>query len=163
MKTFARILFILLLHASLIHATTAPDFSLPTPAGPRLSLSSLLERGPVLLDFWATWCKPCIKAMPKLQEIHDKYAKRGLTVLGVNEDGPRGQNRVRPFLRSRKLTFPNVIDGDGSVMKRFQARAMPTTILVASDGEIVLRITCIGDEEALTQAIEAVLEAPHEE
>ena len=138
-------------------ATQAPDFNLPAPDGKRVNLSQLLKKGPVLLDFWATWCKPCIKGMPKLEEIHKKYVDKGLTVLGVNEDGPRGQNRIRPFLKSRKITFPIAIDADGSVMKRLQVRGLPTTILIAPDREIVLRQTGLAEAEPLIKAIEALL------
>ena len=93
--------FLALLVASPVPAADiAPDFNLRSPEGKRVHLKSLLEEGPVLLDFWATWCKPCIKAMPKLQEIYDQYSERGLTVIGVNEDGPRGQSKVKPFLRA---------------------------------------------------------------
>ena len=146
-----------LLMASSARATEAPDFNLPGLSGERVQLTTLLEKGPVLLDFWATWCKPCIKAMPKLEEIHAKYAYRGLTVLGVNEDGPRGQNRIRPFLRGRNITFPIAIDADGSVMQRMQVRALPTTILIAPDREIVLREAGLSDGKAIIAALEILL------
>ncbi len=146
-----------LLIASSACATEAPGFNLPALSGERIQLTALLEKGPVLLDFWATWCKPCIKAMPKLEEIHAKYADRGLTVLGVNEDGPRGQNRIRPFLRGRNITFPIAIDADGSVMKRMQVRALPTTILIAPDREIVLREAGLSDGQTIIDALEVLL------
>ena len=95
--------------------------------------------------------------MPKLEEIHAKYADRGLTVLGVNEDGPRGQNRIRPFLRGRNITFPIAIDADGSVMKRMQVRALPTTILIAPDREIVLREAGLSDGKTIINALEVLL------
>lgn len=156
MKKIALVLFLCLGTAQ---AARAPDFNLPAPNGERIALSALLEKGPVLLDFWATWCKPCVEAMPKLEEIHQKYGARGLTVVGINEDGPRGQNRIRPFLRARNITFPIAIDGDGSVMKRLQVSALPTTILIASDGEIVLRQAGYTPANAqdLLQAIESLL------
>lgn len=140
-------------------AAQAPDFSLPAPGGERIALSALLEKGPVLLDFWATWCKPCVEAMPKLEEIHQKYSAQGLTIVGINEDGPRGQNRIRPFLKARNITFPIAIDGDGSVMKRLQVGALPTTILIAPDGEIILRQAGYTPANAqdLIQAIETLL------
>lgn len=138
-------------------ATDAPDFNLPAPDGKRVELSKLLEKGPVLLDFWATWCKPCIKAMPKLNEIHEKYKDKGLTVIGVNEDGPRGRNRIRPFLNGKNITFQIAIDSDGSVMKRMQVRALPTTILIAPDGEIILRQAGLSDPQPLIDAIELLL------
>ncbi len=150
-------LSILFLSAGATDAIHAPDFNLPAPNGKRINLSALLKKGPVLLDFWATWCKPCIKGMPKLEDIHAKYSDRGLTVLGINEDGPRGQNRIRPFLRGRKITFAIAIDADGSVMKRLQVRALPTTILIAPDGEIVLRQAGLADAKDLIAAIDALL------
>ncbi len=152
-------LWLCLLVASSARATEAPDFNLPGLSGERVQLSALLKKGPVLLDFWATWCKPCIKSMPKLEEIHAKYADKGLTVLGVNEDGPRGQNRIRPFLRGRNITFPIAIDADGSVMQRMQVRALPTTILIAPDREIVLREAGLSDGKAIIDALEVLLPA----
>ena len=93
----------------------------------------------MLLDFWATHCKPCIKAMPKLQALQEKYESKGLTVLGVNEDGPHGQTKVAPFLRSKKNSFSIALDTDGGVMRRMQVGALPTTILIGQDGEILYK------------------------
>ena len=142
-------------------AEKAPDFNLKSPEGKRINLKELLKDGPVLLDFWATWCKPCIKAMPKLQAIYDKYKDRGFTVVGVNEDGPRGQAKVKPFLRARKLTFPVVMDLDRGLMKRMRAVSLPVTLLIDQDGEIVLRQSGYtkgkGQERALIEAIESLL------
>lgn len=157
MKKLIFLMFSLSLTIGSAYATTAPDFNLAAPDGKRVQLSELLKEGPVLLDFWATWCKPCIKGMPKLDEIHKKYKDKGLTVIGVNEDGPRGQNRIRPFLRGRKISFQIAIDSDGSVMKRMQVRALPTTILIAPDGEIVLRQAGLSDPAPLVEAIEMLL------
>ena len=160
-NTIFLLTFLALLFASPVSAADrAPDFNLRSPEGKRIHLKSMLEKGPVLLDFWATWCKPCVKAMPKLQEIHDQYSERGLTVVGINEDGPRGQSKVRPFLRARKLTFQIALDPDSGLMKRMRVTAMPTTLLVDRDGEIVFRQTgfTMGQEKHLIEAIEAVLQ-----
>ena len=127
------------LSAAPLNAGSAPDFNLRNLQGERVNLKTLLARGPVLLDFWATYCKPCVKAMPKLQKIHEKYNESGLTVLGVNVDGPRGQNRVKPFLRARKVNFPIALDSDSAVMRRMQVNVLPTTLLITSDGMIALR------------------------
>jgi thiol-disulfide isomerase/thioredoxin len=127
------------LFAASANAASVPDFNLRNLQGERVNLKTLLAKGPVLLDFWATYCKPCIKAMPKLQKIHEKYGKSGLTVLGVNVDGPRGQNRVKPFLRARRVNFPIALDSDSAVMRRMQVNVLPTTLLITPDGEIALR------------------------
>lgn len=165
MKKIIWILSFLTFTFTIANATDAPNFNLAAPNGERVELSKLLKQGPVLLDFWATWCKPCIKGMPKLDQIHQKYKDQGLTVVGINEDGPRGQNRIRPFLNGRNITFQIAIDSDGSVMKRMQVRALPTTILIAPDGEIVLRQAGLSDPEPLIKAIEMLLpkkETTHE-
>ena len=139
-------------------AATAPDFNLRNLQGERVNLKTLLAKGPVLLDFWATYCKPCVKAMPKLQKIHEKYGKSGLTVLGVNVDGPRGQNRVKPFLRARRVNFPNALDSDSAVMRRMQVNVLPTTLLITPDGEIALRQVGYNSKnaEVLLTAVEAL-------
>ncbi len=139
-------------------AATAPDFNLWDTKGKRANLKALLEKGPVLLDFWATYCKPCLKAMPKLEEIHNKYKDQGLTVLGVNEDGPRSQTKVKPFLRARKITFRSVFDPDGGLMRRMQVGSLPVTFLIAQDGKIVLRqVGYHPDVSPLTEAVESLL------
>ncbi len=148
----------LTLGAATLNAASAPDFNLRNLRGERVNLKTLLTKGPVLLDFWATYCKPCVKAMPKLQKIHEKYGKSGLTVLGVNVDGPRGQNRVKPFLRARKVSFPIALDSDSAVMRRMQVNVLPTTLLITPDGEIALRQAGYNSKnaEVLLAAVEAL-------
>ena len=148
----------LTLGAATLNAASAPDFNLRNLRGERVNLKTLLTKGPVLLDFWATYCKPCVKAMPKLQKIHEKYGKSGLTVLGVNVDGPRGQNRVKPFLRARKVSFPIALDSDSAVMRRMQVNVLPTTLLITPDGEIALRQVGYNSKNAdlLLAAVEAL-------
>jgi len=77
----------------------APDFRLPDLNGKQISLTSLLGKGPIILDFWATWCKPCVKYLPRLQNIYDKYKKENLVVVGINEDGPRNWAKINPFVK----------------------------------------------------------------
>ena len=59
-----------------VSAGPAPDFTLPNIEGKDVTLSKALAEGPVIIDFWATWCKPCIKAFPSLQGMYDKYRER---------------------------------------------------------------------------------------
>lgn len=153
------ILAVLFLTSSVLSKDIAPDFNLRSPEGKLLNLKSMLKDGPVLLDFWATWCKPCVNTMLKLQRVYDDYKDQGLTVVGVNEDGPRSQSKVKPFLRARKLMFPIALDSDGGLMKRMRVTALPTTILVDRDCEIVYRHvgSTEGSEKGLIEAIRSAL------
>jgi peroxiredoxin len=112
----------------------APDFRLRAPDGQAVTLSAL--RGKVVLvNFWATWCRECRTEMPALEHLHQRFARRGLAVLGVNvrEDA----RAVRGVARDLKLTFPLVRDPDGAVTGRYGVIGLPTTFLVGRDGRAV--------------------------
>lgn len=137
----------------------APAFTLRTVTGERLELAALLERGPVLLDFWATWCKPCLQSLPELETLHRRHAGGGLTVIGVSIDGPRNHARVRPFARRLGLTFPVALDEGERLQQLFHVRAVPTSILIGRDGTVLHARQGFlpGDTEALDAAIAAAL------
>lgn len=138
----------------------APAFRVKSVRGETLVLESLLEKGPVLLDFWATWCKPCLAALPEIQALHERYAEAGLTVIGVSIDGPRNFARVRPFVRRLGLEYAIVLDEDGSLQRRYQVQAIPLTVLIGRDGRVanVVQGFRPGEAEALDRAVRALLE-----
>jgi thiol-disulfide isomerase/thioredoxin len=129
------------------------------------SLSSYLADGPLLIDFWATWCKPCLVALPELQTLHTDLADRGLQVLGVNEDGPRNASKVKPFVRSHGLTFPVVLDLNREAQRRLNALTLPTTLLLNAEGTVVHASFGYrkGDFDKLRVQIEEMLSAREEE
>jgi cytochrome c biogenesis protein CcmG/thiol:disulfide interchange protein DsbE len=116
--------------------TKAPAFELADLDGKEVSLSSLLKDGPVILDFWATWCKPCIRAFPGLQDLLEKYDERGLKVVAISVDGPKTKAGVAPLMRSKKYDFRVLFDSDGRVARKYNAVAIPRTVLVSPAGEI---------------------------
>lgn len=115
----------------------APQFSLPDLDGKTVTLDQLIGKGPLVIDFWATWCTPCTKALPKYQELYRKYRDRGLTIVAVNEDGPRSRAKVRSFVSSLGLTFPVLLDTDGEVMRRFRVQGLPALLLLSAEGDIL--------------------------
>ena len=123
--------------APLLKSPAAPRFTVHDVQGHTLDLGELLHRGPVLLDFWATWCAPCVQSLPELEAWHRRYGPLGLSVVGVSVDGPRNFARVRPFVASRGLTFAIVLDRDGRLQQSYQVLAAPTAVLIDTSGAIV--------------------------
>ncbi len=114
----------------------APDFTLVNLEGKDVTLSELLDKGPVIVDFWATWCKPCVKGFPGLQELFEKYKDRGLSVVAISIDSPKSRSRVGPFIKSKKYSFEVLLDTQGRVAKKYNAVTIPRAVLISPDGGI---------------------------
>jgi len=111
----------------------APAFSLPNKAGENISLSDF-DGQVVLLNFWASWCGPCREEMPLLNELHEKYAPLGFTMLGINVE--ENSAAAYKFLESVPAGFPILYDSSNSVSKLYDVIAMPSTVIVGRDGQI---------------------------
>ncbi len=128
----------------------APAFALKNTSGKEKTLAGL--KGQVaLIDFWATWCAPCVKAMPDLQKLHDRFAGKGFTVVGVaiDEDGMKS---VAPFLAKRKFTYPILLDTE-NVWQSYGVRAVPALFLVDKSGRIVRQWTGKVDKKEVERAV----------
>lgn len=135
----------------------APSFSALDLGGAEKSLAEF--RGQVvLLDFWATWCPPCVASMPELERTYQSLGDRGFVIVGINQE-PESPDRVRGFVRAKGLSFPVVID-PGAIRRDFGVHSFPTSFLVDREGTIceVYRGPVSG--EKLTKAVEALLEKP---
>jgi peroxiredoxin len=91
----------------------------------------------VLLDFWATWCTPCVKHLPEVQALHEKFKERGFVVLGVAAEN---SERVAEFLKDHHITFP-VVQDTGKTAERFGIEAWPSYLLVDQTGKVVRGIS----------------------
>jgi peroxiredoxin len=139
----------------LVPGDTAPEFSLPTPSmDTRIALSSL--RGKVvLMDFWATWCAPCLREMPELATLHDSLKDQGFTVLAVNRE-PEDTQAVKRFVIEKRLPFPVVVDND-SVGERYRIVSLPMTVLLDRHGVIIRQFMGYTPPAVLRSAVEAAL------
>ncbi len=90
-----------------------------------------------VIDFWATWCKPCIQSIPKLVEMSDEFEDEGVNFVGISVDGPRNLAKVKPFARSLGLTYPVLLDTNSEVMGKLGVRAVPSLLIINQDDEIV--------------------------
>jgi thiol-disulfide isomerase/thioredoxin len=105
----------------------APSLALADLAGVRVNLEALRGRV-VLVNFWATWCPPCVEEIPSLNRLHERLAARGFLVLAVDVGETREQ--VQDFLRERPVAFPVLLDPAGDAFKGWKAYAFPTSLLL---------------------------------
>jgi cytochrome c-type biogenesis protein len=129
-----------------------PEIGQPVPAYRTISLTgdsvSLDQaRGRVvLLNVWATWCHPCREEIPILQALHERYASRGLELVGVSVDARGEEETIREFARDFKMTYPLWLDPDERVQSTFLAIGVPATFLIDREG--VLRWRHVGPVRA---------------
>lgn len=133
----------------------APDFRLPDRSGTLQSLSAFRGRV-VVLNFWATWCKPCRQEMPALDRIAREYAPLGVTVLGVAMD-ERGWVAVTPFLAQFPVTYP-ILLGNPRVARDYGGlKTLPLTVFIDQHGRIAASQDQTLSESQLRKAVEAML------
>ena len=113
-----------------------PDMLIKLIDGEQARLSSLLEDGPLLVEFWATWCAPCKKEMIFLEEFHKKYSETGFRVLAISTDSPKSMSKVKSYIRAKKHTFLVGLDPNQEVAKKMNAMVMPTVILIDKDRKV---------------------------
>ncbi len=111
----------------------APDFLLENLDGGESRLSDYRGR-PVVLNFWATWCRPCRKEMPQFVEAYDKYSADGLVIIGLNLQ--EGKSIIQPFADDYGIDFPVLIDRDGEVGDEYRLLGLPTTFFIDRSGVI---------------------------
>lgn len=111
----------------------AAPFNLPSRAGKSVALADLKGQV-VLINFWATWCGPCRKEMPLLEQIQKKYAPLGFTMVGVNVE--EDTRLMEAFLKDVPVSFPILLDPANSVSKLYNVSAMPSTVIVDRKGNV---------------------------
>lgn len=116
---------------------TAPNFKLESIDGKYLELSSFIGEGPVLLSFWATWCKPCLEEMAELQKIYNNYKDRGFNMLAISTDNEKTVAKVKPYIKSKGYSFPVLLDTNSDVARKYYANQMPFSVLIDEKGKIV--------------------------
>jgi len=139
--------------ASPLIGQVAPDFTLPNLAGEEVKLSSLKGKV-VLLDFWATWCPPCVRSLPVLAEVTKPLESQGVVFYAVNarEDAAK----IQEFLKSKELNIPVLRDADGAIMKLYGVQSIPQSVLIDKEG--VIRAVHVGFSPNLKTTLSSELE-----
>lgn len=118
-----------------LEGQSAPDFTLTDMEGNSISLSDLKGKV-VFLDFWATWCSPCRKALPHTQSLsqHEKAKSGELVVLAVN--AREEVDKVKQFMQEKGFSFRVLMDKDGAVLNRYKVHGIPTFVLIDREGKV---------------------------
>lgn len=113
-----------------------PAFTLPDQKGFPVKFTEGPQTAKLtMINFWATWCVPCRMEMPEFEKLHAARQKDGLLILAVSEDEKLSD--LDAYLKAKPVSFPVLVDTDGTLAKQFGIRAFPTTILVDGGGQIL--------------------------
>jgi cytochrome c biogenesis protein CcmG/thiol:disulfide interchange protein DsbE len=140
-------------------ARAAPGFVLPVihggDDGALLALADLKGQ-PVVLDFWATWCGPCVMQTPILDRVAKRHDGRGLRVVGVDvhDDDTLAARR---FAAQKALSYPIVKDGSGLIQREYGVTRLPSLVFIGRDGRIAKVTTGVVDEATLDRLVREIL------
>lgn len=112
----------------------APDFSCNLLDGSKLTLSEHTGKNIIVLDFWATWCPPCVAALPKIDSLAKKFAGQGVEFYAVNVQEEPSQ--IKPFMTKKNLEIPVALDEDGNISELYQAKFIPQTVIIDKSGVV---------------------------
>ncbi len=135
----------------------APDFQLQGPKGTVTLASS--AGSVVYVDFWASWCGPCKQSFSWMNAMQEKYASKGLQIIGVNVDAK--SDDARKFLAETPARFTVAFDSKGTTPTKYGVKGMPTSFLVGRDGKVIFVHQGFkeADREQLEKQIKTALEA----
>lgn len=132
-------------------AQKAPEFNLGSNRG--IVVLSRLQGRVVYLDFWASWCKPCRKSFPFMNELHTRYGNQGLVVIAINLDEEK--KNAETFLQKNPADFVIAYDMNGDTPKKFGLTVMPSSWIIDRQGNIIRHD--MGFKEADRDAIETTI------
>jgi peroxiredoxin len=98
----------------------------------------------VLVNIWATWCRPCVEEMPSMQKLYDEFKRNDFEILAISIDAT-GESVVAPFMQKYKLTFPALIDSEGTIRESYGATGVPESFIIDRQGILVKKIIGAAD------------------
>lgn len=143
-------------------ASRPPDFELDSLDGKSVRLGDYLGKDVVLIDFWATFCDPCLASMPHLDQLYRKYKDQGFVVLGISIDGPDSVAQVKTEVAKLGVSFPILLDQETRVVSLYNPKtSAPYSVLIARDGHVITKREgyTTGDAAKLEQDVQAAVAA----
>ncbi len=145
---------LLILFAAFAVAKDAPDFTFKSLEGGEVSLSDYKGKV-VMVNFWATWCGPCIKEMPDLEKLQQAYKDEGLQILGLTVSSK--EKDIPGKVKSTGVTYPILLNAEPAVAKFGGFNSIPQTFIINREGKIVKQITGTRPYEAFEKEIKPLL------
>ena len=135
-----------------------PDFTWYDHNGQQISFAEFSKGKPVLINFWATWCGPCVKEIPDLVALNDEYLAKGALVIGISADrDDDALTLVSDFTKEHHVNYPIVVD-NGNLEEAFGGlQGYPTTFYVDRNGKIVKKMIGLQSKERFSQEPNAIL------
>ena len=155
-----KLFFISLLFISFLTSqNVSPNLKLTKLNGRTVTLSEYLKKGPVLINFWATWCSPCKKEMVYLDKFERKYKDEGLSILSISVDSQKSLSHVRSYIRANDYIYDVFLDPNRQVFKKLNGNLMPTNVLIDTEGKVLWRHYGYipGDEENMDLQLRSAL------
>ncbi|MEO0131465.1 MAG: TlpA disulfide reductase family protein [candidate division WOR-3 bacterium] len=162
-KLIAKIITIsfLLLNFAFAESPTlkiAPSFSLYDIKGTPVVLDSLIKRGPVVMSFWALWCKMCIKELDALKPYFSELESLGINFLAISQDKAKAKEAVRSFVVGKKWPYQILLDPNNKLRKLYNVQVMPTLFIINEEKEIIYIHQGYkpGDEKKLMEKVRSI-------
>src|SRR5581483_9452368 len=124
---------------TLVAGAKFPDFAEKDLEGKPLSPSNFKGKV-VLIDFWATWCRPCVMELPNVQKAYEKHHDKGFEIIGISLD--QDQERLKSFIKDKNMTWQQYFDGKGwgnKLAQKYGIQSIPATFLLDGEGKIIGR------------------------
>ena len=123
------------------------------------NLKDTLKRGPVLVHFWATWCRPCLSEMIAFKELWKQYHRKGLSIVSISIDGPQTATGIKPVVKRFGFPFTILHDPNQDLFKRYKGQSVPYTMVIDQEGLIQYQHQGYkkGDETKIAAVIEGLM------
>ncbi len=159
--TMMAVIVLFLMQSAVLAQKRPVLFELETMTGETYRLADELGEKVIILNFWATWCRPCLREMPHVNNLYEKYKDQNLQVLAISIDTAASLSRIRPTINRHRFTFPVLLDTDNNVIRNYSPnRNVPYMVIIGADGTIVREFSGYrpGDEQLVERIVQQEIE-----